>query len=468
VVVGEVAEPTDVLVLGAGPGGYTAALRAAALGKRVTVVERDAVGGVCLNVGCIPSKVMIHAADVIDEAAGSADLGLERRVDVDPLDGIHHRMREVVGGLTDGVGGLLRRAGVNVVSGAASFIRPSRVMVVDGDHVSHYEFEQAIVATGSRPIELPGLGFDGEKVLDSTQALFGLDRVPDRLVVVGGGYIGLELGTAYAKLGAEVTVVEMTDSLLPEMDPALGRIVGRGLADRKVDVRLGTRAVGLGGQGLVVRCGDGPEETIPATAIVVAVGRRPNTDGLGLDLAGLAPGDGGRLEAGPDRRVDGRILAIGDVTAGPALAHKATAEADVAAQTAAGRPARFDPAAVPAVVFTDPEVASVGLTAEQATAAGAEVRRHRLPLGGSGRARILGRPSGFVEVVADGDGTVLGVHMAGPTVSELAAEAALAVEMAATVEDLASTIHPHPTVSESVGDTARELLVGLAAISRDG
>ena len=454
-VVGEVAEPTDVLVIGGGPGGYTAALRAAAGGRRVTLVERDTLGGVCLNAGCIPSKVLIHAADLVGEAGAAGDLGLERNTAVDPLAGIQRRMRDVVGGLVDGVQGLLDRAGVTVVGGAASFTRPNRAMVLQGDTVTHYEFEHAVVVTGSRPLELPGLPFDGERVLDSTDALFRLERVPERLAVVGGGYIGLELGSAFAKLGAAVTIVEMTDSLLPEMEPALGRVVGRALQDMGVDVRLRTSATGLAEGGLAVTGPEDATDTVAADAIVVAVGRRPNTDSLGLDLAGVATGDDGRIPVDPARRAGGRILAIGDVTAGPALAHKATAEAEVVSLTVAGKAASFDPATIPAVVFTDPEVATVGLTTAQAKAAGAEVNRHRVPLGGSGRARILGRAAGFVEVVADGDGTILGVHMAGPTVSELAAEAALAVEMAATVEDLALTIHPHPTVSESLADAAR-------------
>jgi dihydrolipoamide dehydrogenase len=278
--------------------------------------------------------------------------------------------------------------------------------------------------------------------------------VPERLVVVGGGYIGLELGTAYAKLGAAVTVVELTESLLPEMDAALGRAVARGLQDRGVEVRLSTRAAGLTEGGLLVEGPDGAEETVAADRVVVAVGRRPNTDDLGLHAVGVGIADDGRISVDPARRAGEHVLAIGDVTAGPALAHKATAEAAVAGLTLAGRPAAFDPATVPAVVFTDPEVASVGLTAAQVEAAGAEVRRHRVPLGANGRARILGRANGFVEVVADGDGTVLGVHMAGPGVSELAAEAALAVEMAASLDDLALTIHPHPTVSESIAEAA--------------
>jgi len=459
-VVGEVAEPADVLVIGGGPGGYTAALRAAEAGRRVTLVERDALGGVCLNVGCIPSKVLIHAADLVDEAGAASDLGLARTAGSDPLQGIQCRMRDVVGGLVDGVRGLLDRAGVIVVAGTASFTRPNRAMVVRGDTVTHYEFEQAVVVTGSRPVELPGLPFDGERILDSTDALYGLDHVPGRMVVVGGGYIGLELGTAFAKLGAAVTIVEMTDSLLPEMDPALGRVVGRALQDRGVEVLLGASASGLTEGGLAVTGPGGATGTVAADTIVVAVGRRPNTDSLGLDLAGVATGDDGRIVVDPARHAAGRILAIGDVTTGPALAHKATAEAEVVGMTLAGKAGAFDPATIAAVVFTDPEVATVGLTTAQAKNAGIEVNRHRVPLGASGRARILGRATGFVEVVADRDGTILGVHMAGPTVSELAAEAALAVEMAATVDDLALTVHPHPTISESLADAARAALRG--------
>jgi dihydrolipoamide dehydrogenase len=461
-VVGEVATGTDVLVIGGGPGGYAAALRAADLGKSVTLVERDRLGGVCLNVGCIPSKSLIHAADVAASGAEAAEMGVDLTAAVD-MARVQAWIAGVVGRLTGGVEQLLRAAGVTVVSGTARFATAKRVAVWEGPGVggvpqggaaSFFEFGSAIVATGSRPVELPELPFDGNRVLDSTGAL-ALDRVPGRLVVVGAGYIGVELGTAFAKLGAEVTVVELTDRLLPGMPAGPARVVERALRFRGVGLHLGTKALGLDGDDLVVEGPDG-EHRLPAEAVVVAVGRRPNTDALGLDQAGIRLEASGLIPVDAARRAARGLYAIGDITAGPALAHKATAEAEVAALAAAGRPTAFDPATVPAIVFSDPEVATVGLTAEQAEQAGAETVSFTFPLAASGRAVTLGRTDGHVEVVAErGDGTVLGVHMVGPGVAELAFGAALAVEMGATVEDLALTIAPHPTLSEALAEAAK-------------
>ncbi len=460
-VVGEVATGTDVLVLGGGPGGYAAALRAAALGKSVTLVERDRLGGVCLNTGCIPSKALIHAANLAAAGDEAADMGIDLRATADMA-----RVQQWIGGvvarLTGGVGQLLRAAQVTVVTGTARFATPKRVAVwpdpgpgAPGDGASQFfEATSVIVATGSRTVELPELPFDGSRVLDSTAAL-ALDHIPGRLVVVGAGYIGVELGTAFAKLGAEVAMVELTDRVLPGMPAGPARVVERALSARGVELHVGTKALGLDGGDLVV---EGPrgEHRLPADTVIVAVGRRPNTDALGLEQAGLRLDAGGLIPVDPARRVAKGIYAIGDVTAGPALAHKATAEAEVAALSAAGRPAAFDPATVPAVVFSDPELATVGFTTEQAEATGAEVTSFTFPLAASGRAVSLGRTAGQVEVVAErGDGTVLGVHMVGPDVAELAYGAALAVEMGATVEDLALTIAPHPTISEAVAEAAK-------------
>ncbi|MEM7273097.1 MAG: dihydrolipoyl dehydrogenase [Actinomycetota bacterium] len=459
-VVGEVSTPADVLVIGGGPGGYAAALRAAGLGRSVILAERDAVGGTCLNVGCIPSKVLIHAAELANLPAESSGTGVTLTAEVD-VAALQAHMADVVAGLTGGVRHLLDAAGVTVVPGTARFARPNRAVISDGDQVQHVEFDQAIVATGSRPIELPTLPFDGDRVVDSTGALFGFDEFPASLVVVGGGYIGVELGTAWAKLGVSVTLVEARSSILPDLDPRLGRVVARRLRTLGVEVLTGTVAAGLDDDGLrLVPAGDGSGEpvTVPAERVVVCVGRRPNTDDLGLDVVGVTPDDAGRIPVDASRRAAPRILAIGDVTAGPALAHKATAEAEVAARTAAGVPAVFDVAAVPAVVFSDPEVATVGMTAAEAEAAGIEVTTFVFPLGASSRARTLGRAEGQIELVADEAGTVIGAHLAGPHVSELIGEMTLAIEMAATAEDVAATIHPHPTMSEGLLEAAHGLL----------
>ncbi len=456
-VVGEVSTPADVLVIGGGPGGYAAALRCAGYGRSVVLVERDRIGGTCLNVGCIPSKVLIHAADLAHLPKTTAGTGIRLEAEVDPA-GLTAHMKDVVGGLTAGVETLLANAGVTVINGTARFARANRAVVTSGDTVQHIEFDQAIVATGSRPLELPEVPFDGDRVIDSTGALFDLDEVPGRLVVVGGGYIGVELGTAWAKLGAEVTIVEAQPHILPELDSRLGRVVNRRLKELGVQVRTNTSALGVDDVGLAVAAAGETDEVLAADRIVVCIGRRPNTEDLGLDVVGVTPDEHGRIPVDGARRAAGRILAVGDVTDGPALAHKATAEAEVAARTACGLPATFDVAAVPAVVFSDPEVASVGETVASAAEAGIEARNFVFPLGASSRARTLGAPLGHIELVADEAGTVIGAGLAGPNVSELIGEVTLAIEMAVTVEELSATVHPHPTMSEGLLEAAHGLL----------
>jgi dihydrolipoamide dehydrogenase len=503
-VVGEVATGVDLLVIGGGPGGYSAALRAAAAGRTVTLVERDRLGGVCLNIGCIPSKALIHVADTAALPDETGAIGVDLQASVD-LDRAQAWIGDVVGRLTGGVEQLLRDAGVTLATGTARFATARRVAVTLGDDANFYEFKSVVLATGSRTVELPGLPFDDERIIDSTAAL-ALRRVPPRLTVVGGGYIGVELGGAFAKLGAEVTIIELADQLLPGMPLGLARTLERALRARGVTIRLGTKVLEREGNDLVVegpsgearlpigaaaseRGGGGPgdeqrgagsgdrgvrrqgERPAPAAdgdsgpdgVVIVAVGRRPNTDSLGLSQAGIKLDTDGRIVVAADRRAAPDVYAIGDITPGPALAHKATAEAEVAVTAAGGRRAAFDPATIPAVVFSDPQVATVGLTAEQAgqlhLAAPDQISTFRFPLSASGRALALARPEGYVEVVAERGGgptggTVLGVHMVGAGVAELAAEAALAIEMGATAEDLALTIAPHPTLSEALAEAA--------------
>ena len=458
-VVGEVATGVDLLVIGGGPGGYSAALRAAAAGRTVTLVERDRLGGVCLNVGCIPSKALIHVADTAALPDETGLIGVDLQASID-LARAQAWIGDVVGRLTGGVEQLLHDAGVTLTTGTARFATARRVAVTLGDDANFYEFKSVVLATGSRTVELPGLPFDGERIIDSTAAL-ALRRVPPHLTVVGGGYIGVELGGAFAKLGAGVTIIELADQLLPGMPLGLARTLERALRARGVTIHLGSKVLERDGDQLVVE-GPSGEARLPIGAdgvVVVAVGRRPNTDSLGLAGAGVRLDADGRIMVAPDRRAAADVYAIGDITPGPALAHKATAEAEVAVTAAGGRRAAFDPATIPAVVFSDPQVATVGLTVEQAGEAGAETTSFRFPLSASGRALALGRPDGYVEIVAErgrgpAGGTVLGVHMVGAGVAELAAEAALAIEMGATTEDLALTIAPHPTLSEALAEAA--------------
>ncbi len=454
-VVGEVAERADVVVIGGGPGGYAAALRCADDGAQVILVEREAVGGVCLNVGCIPSKVLIHAADVAALPARSADWGVSLDAEVD-LGRIHAHSADVVERLTGGVRQLLDAAGVEIWTGEARFSRADRLAVVEGANVRHLEFARCIVATGSRPTAIASLPFDGDRIVDSTDAL-RFAETPEHLVVVGGGYIGIELGTAWAKLGARVTIVESEKRVLPAMDPLISREVGRRLSGLGVEVLTNARATSDDGAEILVTVGE-ESTAIACDRILVAVGRTPNSDDLGLDTLGITLDDDGHIEVGPDRRASKRLFAIGDVTSGPALAHKATAEAEVVADAIAGRPAAFAPLAIPEVVFCDPEVANVGHSPASAAEEGIETSTFRFPFAAGSRSRTLDDTAGFVQLVADDAGTIIGAQLIGAAVSELVGEVALAIELCATAEELASTIHPHPTMSEGIAEAALGLI----------
>jgi dihydrolipoyl dehydrogenase len=460
-VVGELAESADLLVVGAGPGGYVAAARAAQLGRTVTVVDRGApeggLGGACLHVGCIPSKALIELAGAYEHARRPRVGGLEldgARVD---LPAFQAWKRAIVERLATGVENLLAAQGVELVTGALRFNKPDQAVVALPDGQSRYfEFEQALIATGSRPASLAPLPFDGERVLTSTDVL-GLDRVPGSLAVVGAGYIGLEIGQALAKLGSQVSVIEAADRVLPALDEALAEPVMRGLARLGVEVHLSSVVVGLDGDDLAYANEEG-RGTVPAERVLVAIGRVPNTDDLGLPAVGVPVDDAGLIAVDERMLASASIAAIGDVTSGPALAHRASAQGIVAAEALSGVPAAFDPAGVPAIVFTDPEIASVGLTEQQARAGGFDVAVTTVPLAASGRAATIGEDDGFTRVVADrSDDRVLGVQMVGPHASELIAEATLAIEMVASPEDLRGTIHPHPTLSEGLHAAAARL-----------
>jgi dihydrolipoamide dehydrogenase len=462
-VVGEFADAVDLLVLGGGPGGYAAAIRAAQLGRQVTLVERAGpagLGGVCLQVGCIPSKALIELADAMQRTRDLRAAGLDADGVAVSLERFQAWRRELCARLARGVGELLDGGGVRIVHGEARFNRADRVAVrTPEDRALFFEFEHAIIATGSRPAALPGLPFDGERVLDSTGAL-ALPAVPESVAVVGAGYIGLELGTALAKLGARVTVVEALDRVLPTVEESLTAPVLRRLRALGVDLRLDTTALRLEDGALVVVGPGGGEDRVEAQRVVVAVGRVPNTDDLGLAEAGVSVGADGLIEVGEDMRAADRIAAVGDVVAGPALAHKATAEAAVAAEALSGRPAAFDARAIPIVIFTDPEIGSVGLSEAQAREAGLDPVAATFPLAASGRAGTLGARDGFTRIVADeATDRVVGVHVVGPHASELVAGGALAIEVMAAPGDVAATIHPHPTLGEGLREAA-ELMLG--------
>ena len=450
-VVGEIAESVDLLVVGAGPGGYVAAVRAAELGREVVVVDRGApeggLGGACLHVGCIPSKALIELAHARELTTSMKAAGLQARAVSVDLARFQSWKQTIVDRLAGGVKALLDGHGVRHITGHLRFNRTDRAAVQTPDgNVMFLEFEQAILAPGSRPLTLPSLPFDGERVLSSTDAL-ALREVPDTVAIVGAGYIGLELGTALAKLGAQVSIVEALDRILPSVPEELTKPVARTLGRLGIAVHTGGLAARIDGPDLVLD----DDRRMPAEKVIVAVGRRPNTDDLGLTALGIPVGPDGLLAVDERRLARHGVAAIGDVTAGPALAHKASAEGIVAAEALSGLPTAFDPMAIPAVIFSDPEIAYAGLSEAEARAAGFEVRIGTSLLGASGRAATLGARDGFTRTIVDrATARILGVQIAGPHASELVAEGTLAIEMLAAPEDVTGSIHAHPTLSESL------------------
>jgi dihydrolipoamide dehydrogenase len=429
-------------------------VRAAQLGRSVVVVDRGGpdggLGGACLHVGCIPSKALIELAEAARRTTAMAPAGLQ--VDGVSVDlGAFQRWKGgIVQELSDGVGQLLKSHGIRHVEGGLRFIRTDRaaVALLDGSSL-FLEFKQAILAPGSRPAELASLPLDGERVIDSTGAL-ALDRLPASVAVVGGGYVGLELGTALAKLGARVSIVEALDRVLTSMPESLARSVSKGLRALGIEVYLSSMAIGLDGDQLVIDGPDG-ELRLAAEKVIVAVGRKPNTDDLGLAAAGIEVDADGLVPVDERRRATANVAAIGDITAGPALAHKASAEGIVAAESLCGLPAAFDPMTIPVVAFTDPEVASAGLTLRDAEAQGMDAVEGSFPASANGRALTLGARNGFTTVVVDRQtDRVVGVQVAGAHASELIAEGALAIETISSPIDVLGTIHPHPTMSEGM------------------
>ena len=449
----------QLVVIGAGPGGYVCAIRAGQLGLDTVLVERGKLGGSCLNVGCIPSKAMIHVAEefekLVDAANGKTPFGLtatqpalDFKQAIAWKDGIVHR-------LNNGVAALLRKAKVKIVQGHARFRDGKTIIVETETGPKTIKAETVVIATGSAPVELPSLPFGGN-VISSTGAL-SLTDVPKSLVVVGGGYIGLELGTAFAKLGSKVSVVEAQDSILPLYDAELTAPVAGRLAALGVEVLTGARALGptARGDGLRVETADGHERSLPADKILVTVGRQPVTAELGLGQLVLDM-DGRFIRIGQRCETTMRgIYAIGDVTGEPMLAHRAMAQGEMVAEIAAGLPRAWDQRCIPAICFTDPEIVSVGLSPNEARQDGLNVKVGQFPFVANGRAMTRHGETGFVRVVARADNQrVLGIQTVGQGVSELAGVFGLAIEMGAVLQDVAGTIHAHPTLGEAFQEAA--------------
>ena len=450
----------DVVVIGGGPGGYVAAIRAAQLGLRAACVDaRESLGGTCLNIGCIPSKALLQSSEKFAEARhGLAEHGVKVGEATLDLGRMMARKDRVVTALTRGVEFLFRKNKVEWLKGSGRVAAPGRVAVSSADGaVREVEAGAIVIATGSESTPLPGIAIDERRVLSSTGAL-ALDHVPRRLAVIGGGYIGLELGSVWQRLGAEVTVIEVLDRIVPAMDRELATMLQRVLTRQGIAFQLGARLLGLRetADGLDLEIEAAERRSIEADAVLVAVGRRPFTQGLGLDAAGVGCDAQGRVvvDDGFATNVAG-IYAIGDVIRGPMLAHKAEEEGIAMAERLAGQKPHVNYDAIPAVVYTWPEVASVGKSEEELTAAAIPYRVGKFPFTANPRARANGDTEGFVKILAEtASDRVLGVHIIGPDAGTLIAEAALAIEFGASAEDIARTCHAHPTLSEAVKEAA--------------
>jgi dihydrolipoamide dehydrogenase len=462
-VVGDASLDIDTLVIGAGPGGYVAAIRAAQLGQKVLIVDKSELGGVCLNRGCIPSKALIAAAHQFESAQHGEVFGVTaENVKVD-FAKTQEFKNGVVKKMTSGVTSLMKGNKIEVFNGECMFISDTEARVFNDHESPRYRFKHCIIATGSRPIELKPFPFGG-RILSSTEAL-ELPEIPKSMIVIGGGYIGAELGQMYSKFGTKVTIIEGLDTVLPGFDKDMTRLVAKNMAKTGIEIVTNAKAESAvqNDKEVTVKYSVGGEsKEVTADYLLVTVGRRPNTDGeLGLDLIGLELEERGLIKVDHQGRTSiPNIFAIGDVVPGLALAHKASYEGKIAAEAIAGLTSVVDYKVIPAVVFTDPECSSVGLTEKEAKDKGYKVKAGKFPFAGNGRAVSLNSPDGFIKIVANSENNlVLGAQIVGIEASNLIAELGLAIEMGATLEDIALTIHAHPTLGEIVMEAA-ELVEG--------
>ncbi|MHA6529002.1 dihydrolipoyl dehydrogenase [Paenibacillus sp. HW567] len=462
-VVGDASIEIDTLVIGAGPGGYVAAIRAAQLGQKVLIVDKSELGGVCLNRGCIPSKALISAAHQYEAAQHGEVFGVTaENVKVDWAKTQEFK-NGVVKRMTTGVTSLMKGNKIEVFSGEAMFINANEARLFNEHESPRYKFNNCIIATGSRPIELKPFPFGG-RILSSTEAL-DLPEIPKSLIVIGGGYIGAELGQMYSKFGTKVTIIEGMDTVLPGFDKDMTRLVAKNMAKTGIEIVTNAKAESAvqNDKEVTVKYSVGGEsKEVTADYLLVTVGRRPNTDGeLGLDLIGIELDERGLIKVDHQGRTNiPNIYAIGDIVPGLALAHKASYEGKIAAEAISGHKSVVDYKVIPAVVFTDPECSSVGLTEKEAKDKGYKVKAGKFPFAGNGRAVSLNAPDGFIKIVANSENNlVLGAQIVGLEASNLIAELGLAIEMGATLEDIALTIHAHPTLGEIVMEAA-ELVEG--------
>jgi len=452
---------TEVVVLGAGPAGYVCAIRLAQLGKKVMVVDRAEVGGVCLNRGCIPSKALIHAAGLLEKVKHAGPMGIEISGAKVHLEQMMRWKDGIVAQLTSGVKSLLKANACDFLAGEAHFLDAKTLEVKSAEGNWRCSFDSCVIATGSSPTKIPSIPVDQEKILDSTAAL-NLKTIPSSMLCIGGGYIGLELGTFYSKLGTKVHIVE-SGQFLAQVDPALTQVVLKRLEKKGVLLHPNSQVRACKSQGDLqeVTFSDGKkEQKVQVEKVLVTVGRTPNSKGLGLEKVGLQTDDRGFLKVDAQQRTEvAHLYAIGDIAGPPLLAHKGSQEGMIAAEVIGGLPSRFDALGMPYVVFTDPEIASVGWTEQEAEQHGVSVEVGTFPYQANGRALSIGSSDGLVKVVGDKKtGRLLGVHIVGAEASNLISEASLGLELGAFMEDIALTIHPHPTLSETLKEAAEAAL----------
>ncbi len=455
-VVGDFTQNVQTVVIGAGPGGYVAAIRAAQTGQEVVLIEKSNIGGVCLNWGCIPSKAMIEVSGLKYELKHAADMGLligDVELDMKKL---HHWKDGIVTRLRNGIGTLLEKNEIERIEGTAKIADDKTIMVSSKSGLQRFAFENLILATGSRPRELSGIPFDDERIIDSSGAL-ELEKVPERLLVVGAGSVGLEMALIYSKLGSVVTIIEAEDALLPNYEPELIRVLKKSLKVHNIKLMLGAQIESVkDGQVVIQHNGTEP---LDADKVLVSIGRKPNSNDLGLEHLQIDLDEQGFVQVNSKMQTSNEnVYAIGDLVRGPMLAHRASHMGKVAAEVISGKKSAFDNLAIPGVIFTDPEIATVGMTEAQAKEQGLDVKTGVFPFKALGRAMTMGNTEGLTKIVSDAEtGTVLGVHIIGPHASDLIAEGALAVESALHVEDLSLTIHAHPTLPEGLGEAAEDI-----------
>lgn len=462
-VVGTFTQDCQVAVIGSGPAGYLAAIRLAQLGKDVLLIEdAPTLGGICLNEGCIPSKALIHAADYLEETSHIKRMGIHVSDVHLELPALIQWKDRIVKKLTDGVRFLVSKNGADVLHGRAFFQNDQQLLVQTAGEQLQVNFEQAVIATGSLTMDLPGIPRNGKTIISSREAL-SLQQIPEKLVVIGGGYVGLELGSVYRRFGSEVTIIEMEEQLLAHHDPEVSEVMIKRMKSLGIKLLLGHKAEKVIEDSqlfITVQDTAGTQKELVADILLLAPGRIPNIAGLGLDNAGIKTDDKGFVVVSNkmETNIPG-IYAIGDVVGGPLLAHKAYREAKVAAEVIAGELAAFDNIVIPAVVYTDPELAWAGLSEKEARNQGFTVVTGSFPFRASGRAMTLNAPEGFVKTIADADSKrILGVYIVGKNASEMISEAALAIEMGAFLDDLSQTIHPHPTLSEGLLESVEAAL----------